>query len=641
MASHSAPPLRSLTPVRRNAGMDAAAVRSQSYHARASPIQQQVMSPRPSGPVAILWDIENCPVPVEVNAEDVAGNIRIALREHPHIGAVTMFSAYGDFNHFPKKVREGCQRTGVNLIDVPNGKKDAADKAILVDMFLFALDNPPPSTIFLVTGDVDFAPALHKLGQRGYVVVLVIPDGVGVSSALRGAGRYVWDWPSLCRGQGLVEVTSTTSRRRFPSVVHSHNLYSSEPASQYSEYEPRNVAPVAVPDDDDHVYGEEILVQRKPVSAYNNPTLPFPSPHTPIDYGHQTYNLPGVQVHPQGNAARSMRQSNVASTPPSARSQAMFGNRSSFPTPEAAPAVALFQGAQPGELGFSNSEAVIAEPMSPGGTMNSWVQPGDLAGLKKQLEWLVKQNGGKMTLVKVPAEYNKQYGRPLYLAEYNVLKLVHLVEKMKDTLALRGDGTSRTLHLVEKERVKSRNNKYKPSSNRASVPKGDKDRDGSEDSDPEVMVKEVKETIKAEFADGVSKRHLLDMDMDDVKPPVNALPVDWDSVADLKGKPDVATKTETVIDVGEVCKAEDYEDDLKLAYFKRELQELLVLYAYNIPLKTFVKLYLQRYARPLELQSFGVDTLEALFQKVKDVAVLKGTAVKGEPPSKEVFVVAV
>lgn len=77
-------------------------------------------------------------------------------------------------------------------------------------------------------------------------------------------------------------------------------------------------------------------------------------------------------------------------------------------------------------------------------------------------------------------------------------------------------------------------------------------RDGSEDSDPEVMVKEVKETIKAEFADGVSKRHLLDMDMDDVKPPVNALPVDWDSVADLKGKPDVATKTETVIDVGEV-----------------------------------------------------------------------------------------
>ena len=71
-------------------------------------------------------------------------------------------------------------------------------------------------------------------------------------------------------------------------------------------------------------------------------------------------------------------------------------------------------------------------------------------------------------------------------------------------------------------------------------------RDGNEDSDPEM-----KETIKAEFAatDGGNKRHLLDMDMDDVKPVVNAqLPDGWDSVTDVKGKPDATTKTETVID---------------------------------------------------------------------------------------------
>lgn len=67
-------------------------------------------------------------------------------------------------------------------------------------------------------------------------------------------------------------------------------------------------------------------------------------------------------------------------------------------------------------------------------------------------------------------------------------------------------------------------------------------------------MKEVKETIKAEFAvtEGVSKRHLMDMDMDDVKPALNALPVDWESVTDVKGKPDATIKTETVIDVGEV-----------------------------------------------------------------------------------------
>ncbi|XP_010548004.1 PREDICTED: uncharacterized protein LOC104819571 [Tarenaya hassleriana] len=157
------------------------------------------------GPVAILWDMENCPVPSGVRPEDVAGNIRMALRLHPAInGAVVAFSAYGDFNSFPRRVREGCQRTGVKLVDVPNGRKDAADKAILVDMFLFALDNRPPSSIVLISGDVDFAPALHILGQRGYNVILVVPSGVVVNSALCNAGRFVWNWQSIVRGEGFV-----------------------------------------------------------------------------------------------------------------------------------------------------------------------------------------------------------------------------------------------------------------------------------------------------------------------------------------------------------------------------------------------------------------------------------------------------
>lgn len=36
----------------------------------------------------------------------------------------------------------------MNLIDAPDSEKDAADKAILVDMILIALDNPPPSSVF-------------------------------------------------------------------------------------------------------------------------------------------------------------------------------------------------------------------------------------------------------------------------------------------------------------------------------------------------------------------------------------------------------------------------------------------------------------------------------------------------------------
>jgi hypothetical protein len=220
-------------------------------------------------------------------------------------------------------------------------------------------------------------------------------------------------------------------------------------------------------DDDDHVYGEEILVQRKPV-VYNG-GLPFQQQHTSVDYGHQTYGLPG-HVHPRVNTMV-MARNTVPAAPARIQtgSPGGFVNRQAFPTPDVGLATQNPSGVQQqsADLGFDVEQQQL--PTSPGGT-TSWVQPGDLAGLKKQLVRLLNQNSGSMTVVKVPAEYNKVFGRPLYLAEYNVLKLVHLLEKMKDTLVVKGEGASRTLHL------KSRN-KYKPSGNKtSSLPKGDKDR---------------------------------------------------------------------------------------------------------------------------------------------------------------------
>ncbi len=80
-----------------------------------------------------------------MNAKDVASNIWYALQDHPQIGVVTMYSTYGDFNHFPRKVREGCQRTRINWINVPNGKKNAADNVILISYILGVyLSGHPP-----------------------------------------------------------------------------------------------------------------------------------------------------------------------------------------------------------------------------------------------------------------------------------------------------------------------------------------------------------------------------------------------------------------------------------------------------------------------------------------------------------------
>jgi hypothetical protein len=85
-------------------------------------------------------------------------------------------------------------------------------------------------------------------------------------------------------------------------------------------------------------------------------------------------------------------------------------------------------------------------------------------------------------------------------------------------------------------------------------------RDGSEDSEPEgtvVAVKEVeKETSKVDAAatDLLNKRHLLDMDMDEVIVAQASVPSDWNAIAvDCKSNVD-SSRNETVVDVSEVSR---------------------------------------------------------------------------------------
>ncbi|KAF8117467.1 hypothetical protein N665_0010s0043 [Sinapis alba] len=302
------------------------------------------------GPLAVLWDIENCPVPSDVRPEDVASNIRTAIQLHPVVsGSVVVFSAFGDFNAFPRRVREGCQRTGVKLVDVPNGRKDAADKAILLDMFLFVLDHPPPSTIVIITGDVDFAPALHVLGQRGHIVVVIIPSGVYVNPALTSAGKFVWDWQSIVRGEGFVPLL---------------------PKPRVGTY---LMGCGGVNED------ETILYRGVSQSFYSN--------------------------------------SRDASSLMVSQFQNECSSSSMMPPP-------------PGNL-----ESTM------------WVAPGDFNGLKGQLVKLLELSGGCMPLMRVPSEYQRNFSKPLFVADYGSPKLVDLFKKMGDVIAVDGKGNKRFVYL--------------------------------------------------------------------------------------------------------------------------------------------------------------------------------------------------
>jgi hypothetical protein len=93
------------------------------------------------------------------------------------------------------------------------GIKDASDKKILVDMLIWAIDNPPPANYLLISGDRDFSNALHKLKMRRYNILLAQPPNV--SQALTAAAKNVWLWKSFVAGEPQLaespSVSSTTN----------------------------------------------------------------------------------------------------------------------------------------------------------------------------------------------------------------------------------------------------------------------------------------------------------------------------------------------------------------------------------------------------------------------------------------------
>ncbi|GLJ18748.1 hypothetical protein SUGI_0334640 [Cryptomeria japonica] len=549
------------------------------------------------GPVTILWDIENCPVPADVHPEDVASNIRMALQLHPVIkGVVTMFSAYGDFNIFPRKLREGCQRTGVNLIDVPNGKKDAADKAILVDMFLFALDNPPPSTILLISGDVDFAPALHKLGQRGYTVVLAIPARVGVSSALCNAGRFVWDWPSVARGEGLVPAKSFWTQA--PDMTGYHvGLFSSDKSNLQNDEEAILYTGIRqneynIETDSNQMYQMLTEDLMRTSFATKEQELEFlknvgsGAKASPIKFPAPVVNAQGTYLV---NSSSSMERNQAANVLPATSTHLQTSSHPEYGQPN-----------------------IMFNETNLGESSVAWVQPGDIQGLKRQLATLVNVYGGSLPLVRVPSEYHKAFGRPLYLAEYGSYKLVNLIKKMDDVLTIEGKRHKKFLCLRE---LANKCRRGKMNGNSANK-------------DPTDMIWREEHMANSRKGKGIQEyKNPHDCNtihnFEAYNTEANLAYYSDEGSDDDRGsdQDEEDGSRETIFQVE--MDTREYLAESKLEIFKHELQELLVSHACKILLTSFLALYQQRYAKDLDFRLYGVKELEALVEKVKDVAVIR------------------
>ncbi|KAI0818827.1 NYN domain-containing protein [Irpex lacteus] len=145
-------------------------------------------------PVAIFWDFENCALHNKAGGWEVDNIRRIALK----YGPIKIFKAYLEISAraSPESLalRSELQSCGVSLTDCPhNGRKDVADKMLLVDMMAFALDTEAPATIVLLSGDRDFVYALSVLGNRGYHTVVIAPQHSHPKFSHRASEILDWD----------------------------------------------------------------------------------------------------------------------------------------------------------------------------------------------------------------------------------------------------------------------------------------------------------------------------------------------------------------------------------------------------------------------------------------------------------------
>ncbi|XP_018441066.1 uncharacterized protein LOC108813110 isoform X3 [Raphanus sativus] len=173
---------------------------------------------------SVWWDIENCAVPKGCDAHGITQKLSTVLADMNYCGPLSI-SSYGNTDLIPKAIQLALSSTGISLNHVPSGRKDASDKKILVDMFLWVVENPPPANIMLISGDIDFSDALHRLRMRRYNILLAHPQKI--SPSLVASAKTSWLWRSLLLASG-----SSLTRCGSSGVLESSEV-SSEDVSEH------------------------------------------------------------------------------------------------------------------------------------------------------------------------------------------------------------------------------------------------------------------------------------------------------------------------------------------------------------------------------------------------------------------------
>jgi len=108
-----------------------------------------------------------------VSGRDVALRLKSVLSAHGNLQQFCSYASIG-INLTPQDKRSELQLTGYHLVDCLRiGRKEVADKMIIVDVMEFAFTHPQGATLCFITEDVDYTYLLTKLQKLQWRTIVI------------------------------------------------------------------------------------------------------------------------------------------------------------------------------------------------------------------------------------------------------------------------------------------------------------------------------------------------------------------------------------------------------------------------------------------------------------------------------------
>ena len=129
--------------------------------------------PQAKGLVVFFWNIENVPVPKTQRAIDIVQRIRQKFVTERGLQEIE-FSCYCNSNILSEEQQKNLHHATVRMIHVPDRKPGAIDRQIILELDRVERAYRPPTTIVLISRDIDFLGKLSDLRHGAGFQVIVI-----------------------------------------------------------------------------------------------------------------------------------------------------------------------------------------------------------------------------------------------------------------------------------------------------------------------------------------------------------------------------------------------------------------------------------------------------------------------------------